>query len=75
MSPAVALAALTNAAPLGLGLDVPLTTDFYALTAEQAAVLMGFADNWGYRAPRSASGSRLRYFFAYVVRQAGKAVR
>lgn len=66
MSPSVAWAALSKPHPLGLGAD--LLTDFYSLDTRQMVMLARVADDWRYRAPKHANGSRLRYFYAYLVR-------
>lgn len=51
-----------------------LETDFHALSAAKVDALRVHADARGYRKPKNANGSRLRYFHAYCVRQARKSL-
>jgi len=46
--------------------------DFHALGSETVDALLAYADEYGYRKPRGANGSRGRYWHAYLVRQAVK---
>lgn len=47
-----------------------IASDFHALNSDKVEALRVQADARGYRAPRNANGSRLRYFHAYCVRLA-----
>jgi hypothetical protein len=49
-----------------------LDDDFHALSSAQVERLLQEADRVGYRKPKNASGSRGRYFFAYLQRLASK---
>ncbi len=49
-----------------------LDGDFHALSSAQVERLLQEADLVGYRKPKNASGSRGRYFFAYLQRLASK---
>lgn len=42
--------------------------DFHTLRSEQVSALLAKADEFKYRAPKNANGSRARYFYAYMVR-------
>ena len=42
--------------------------DFHTLNSSQVSVLLEFADEFKYRKPKNANGSRGRYFHAYLVR-------
>jgi hypothetical protein len=42
--------------------------DFHSLRSEQVEALIAWADEFKYRKPRNANGSRARYFHAYLVR-------
>lgn len=53
----------------GFRLDV----DFHTLSASDVERVIAAADNWRYRAPRNANGSRARYFHAYLQRLARRA--
>ena len=44
--------------------------DFHALSFGEQSELADLAKQYRYRKPRNASGSRARYFAAYVVRKA-----
>ena len=45
--------------------------DFFTLTPSQVSALEAFADVRRYQKPRNANGSRLRYFYAMLLRRAG----
>lgn len=45
-------------------------TDFHALAVEHVANLLITADEYGYRKPKNANGSRGRYWYAYLQRRA-----
>ena len=47
--------------------------DFHRLDYNQVNRVIMEADQYGYRAPRGANGSRARYFFAYLQRAASRA--
>jgi len=51
--------------------DIPRNAppDFHALTSDRVATLLHEADEYEYRAPKNANGSRARYFYAYVCRR------
>jgi hypothetical protein len=49
-----------------------IDSDFHALSTAKVEALRVQADARGYRKPKNANGSRLRYFHAYCVRQARK---
>jgi hypothetical protein len=46
--------------------------DFHALRSHDVAVLLDHAKHYHYRAPKGASGSKARSFYAYLERLAGK---
>ncbi len=46
-----------------------LSQDFHALTSGEVDSLLTVADAVGYRKPSNATGSRGRYFHAYMARQ------
>lgn len=46
--------------------------DFHALTSAQVERLTERADDYGYRAPKNASGSRARCFFYMLQRHANR---
>jgi hypothetical protein len=47
--------------------------DFHAMTSDEVARLLSYADKYRYRKPRHANGSRGRAFHAYLTRQADRA--
>lgn len=47
-----------------------VASDFHALPADKVERLQAEADCYGYRKPKNANGSRLRYFHAHLVRRA-----
>ncbi len=49
---------------------IPPHADFFTLTASQVCDLLTFADDYRYRKPVNANGSRGRYFYAFVLRHA-----
>lgn len=51
-----------------------LEDDFHALHSWKVEALEIQANAYGYRKPPSANGSRLRYWHAYLVRQARKSL-
>lgn len=51
---------------------IPLGAGFYTLSSEQVDALLVQADNWRYRKPANANGSRARYFHAFMQRMAAK---
>ena len=50
-----------------------LDEDFHALRSSSVESLLAWADHYRYRAPRNASGSRARYYHAYLTRVARRA--
>jgi hypothetical protein len=42
--------------------------DFFVLSASEVGQVIDAADEWGYRKPKNANGSRGRYFFAALQR-------
>ena len=50
-----------------------LNRDFHALPSDQVEGVIAAADQWRYRAPRNANGSRARYFHAYLQRAIARA--
>lgn len=48
----------------------PLDVDFHTLDSIMVARVIAAADSRGYRKPKSANGSRARYFYAYLRRTA-----
>lgn len=52
---------------------IPKGEDFHRLSSSQVESLIEFADLHKYRKPKSANGSRGRYFHAYVERVASRA--
>lgn len=51
---------------------IPLDRDFHSLNSETVESILAAADEWKYRKPRNANGSRARYFHAYLVRRAAR---
>jgi len=51
---------------------IPLERDFHALNSETVESIGAAADEWKYRKPRNANGSRVRYFHAYLQRLAAR---
>jgi hypothetical protein len=49
--------------------------DFHALRSHDVAVLLDHAKHFHYRAPKNASGSKARSFYAYLERLAGRSTR
>lgn len=47
---------------------IPLDRDFHSLNSETVESIIAAADEWNYRKPRNANGSRARYFHAYLCR-------
>lgn len=47
-----------------------MTADFHTLSSDQVDKLVEYAVSTGYRKPKNASGSRARYFYAYLQRKA-----
>ena len=46
----------------------PLGADFHSLSSGVVDAITHAADEWKYKKPRSANGSRARYFYAYLNR-------
>ena len=53
----------------GSGLFIP---DFHSLPSDQVAQVLREADAVKYRKPKTANGSRARYFYEYLARTARK---
>jgi len=51
------------------------TDDFHALSSEQVQRLLDRANDYGYRAPKNASGSRARCFFYMLQRHANRSTK
>lgn len=51
-------------------LRVKVNQDFHTLSSEQVEQLLAEADRVHYRKPRNANGSRARYFYAKLSREA-----
>lgn len=47
---------------------IPVDRDFHALPSNDVDSVVQAADEYRYRAPRHANGSRARYFHAYLQR-------
>lgn len=65
MSPETARCILFNC-------SIDPSEDFHALESDIVEQLLRYADEFRYRKPRSANGSRARYFHAYLQRRAAK---
>lgn len=52
--------------------SIPLDMDFHALNAEQVDSVIAAADEYRYRKPKNANGSRGRYFHALLVRASNR---
>ena len=50
-----------------------LERDFQRLSSEQVSRLLIYADEYAYRRPGNAAGSRCRYWHAYLLRRASQA--
>lgn len=48
--------------------DISITEYFHALPASTVERIIEAADDYGYRKPKHANGSRARYFFALMQR-------
>jgi len=53
--------------------EIPLFCDFHALNSDTVERILSAANSRRYRKPRSANGSRARYFYAYLNRAATRA--
>lgn len=51
-----------------------LNADFHTLDSTQVNRVIMEADQYGYRKPKNANGSRARYFFAFVQRTANRRI-
>lgn len=47
---------------------IVLFADFHSLDSSMVDRIIAAADEWGYRKPKNANGSRARYFYAYMER-------
>jgi hypothetical protein len=54
------------------GIGCEYNADFHRLDSNQVNRVIMEADQYGYRAPKKANGSRARYFFAYLQRAASR---
>ena len=52
--------------------EIPLNVDFYTLPLSTVERVIKAADERKYRRPRSANGSRARYFYEYLNRSLKK---
>lgn len=50
--------------------QIPLDSDFHTLDSATVERIISAADEWRYRKPYLANGSRARYFHAYLQRAA-----
>lgn len=51
---------------------IPLDSQFHALPSAVVESILAAADEYRYRAPRNANGSRARYFHALLCRTASR---
>ena len=51
---------------------IPLDRDFHSLDSDTVESILSAADEWKYRKPSRANGSRARYFHAYLRRLAAR---
>lgn len=49
-----------------------LSRDFHTLTSDEVAAVLAHADAAKYRKPSTANGSRARYYWAKLQREAGR---
>ncbi len=54
------------------GLNIAAGEDFHVLSSSQVDGILEEANKVGYRKPKNASGSRARYFHAFLQRKAGR---
>lgn len=59
-----------TATAIALAHGIPLNADFHALDSAVVLRIVDAAKAYGYRKPKTASGSRARYFYAYLSRAA-----
>lgn len=62
----------TESLDLATRYGIPLGEDFHTLRSEVVDRVIAAADEWKYRKPATANGSRGRYFYALLNRAAGK---
>ena len=48
--------------------NIEIHKDFFTLSASEVGQVLEAADEWKYRKPKNANGSRGRYFFALLQR-------
>jgi len=61
-----------DARALLAAIHIPHDSDFHTLDSEQVERLLSVANQFGYRKPKNANGSRARYFHAYLSRLANR---
>ena len=59
-----------TAAAIATEYGITLGCDFHTLSSAEVERILTAAKHWGYRAPKNATGSRARYFYAYLSRAA-----
>lgn len=59
-----------KASTLAAAHSIPLGRDFHTLGNDIVCRIIEAADEWKYRKPKNANGSRARYFYAYLCRAA-----
>ena len=52
---------------------IPNGRDFHTLGSAAVELIIGAADEWGYRKPKNANGSRARCFYEYLTRLTARA--
>lgn len=60
----------SHAVELAFSYHIPLDRDFHSLDSDTVGRILAAANEWQYRRPRKANGSRARYFHAYLQRLA-----
>lgn len=50
----------------------PLGLNFFTLSSSIVSLVLAAANEWKYRKPKNANGSRGRYFYAYLNRIAAR---
>lgn len=58
----------TDATRLAARFNIPLDQNFHTLDSFTVERILDAADDYGYRKPANANGSRGRYFYAYLNR-------
>jgi hypothetical protein len=57
---------------LAMNFNFPLGLDFHVLSNRMVLGIIDAANDYGYKKPSKANGSRARYFYAYLNRVARK---